>query len=52
VRLGKERVMNIGKIVREIEVLRDDDEPIQLPEDQPSIPEPMQAQPSRSPISV
>jgi hypothetical protein len=52
VRLGKERVMNIGKIVREIEVLRDDDEPIQLPEDQPSFPEPMQTQPSQSPISV
>ena len=44
--------MNIGEIVREIEVLRDDDGPIKRPEDQPSIPEPMQPQPSRSPVSI
>jgi hypothetical protein len=40
VRLGKEREMDIGKIVREIEVLRDGEEPIHLPEDESSIPEP------------
>jgi hypothetical protein len=50
VRFRKERAMNIGEIIREIEVLPDEQEPIQFPEDQPSIPEPVQPQPAGSPV--
>jgi hypothetical protein len=42
--------MDIGEIVREIEVLPDEEEPIQLPTDQPSIPEQMEPQPARTPV--
>ena len=48
---GEECAMDIGKIIREIEVLPDEG-PIQLPEDQPSDPEPAQPLPTRSPIPV
>jgi hypothetical protein len=50
VRFRRERAMNIGEIVREIEVLPEEQEPIQLPDDQPSFPEPVQPQPDRSPV--
>jgi hypothetical protein len=44
--------MDIGKILREIEVLPDEEEPILFPEDQPSEPEPAAPQPIQPPIPV
>jgi hypothetical protein len=41
--------MEIGKIIREIDVLPEDAAMVRLPEDQPSTPEPTQPEPSRSP---
>jgi hypothetical protein len=47
--LGKERAMNIGRIIREIEVLPEEEQ-VQLPEDQPTTPEPTQPEPVRQPV--
>lgn len=41
--------MNIGRIIREIEVLPEE-EPLQVPEDQPTTPEPTQPEPVRRPV--
>jgi hypothetical protein len=43
--------MEIGKIVREIEVLPDEEVP-QVPEDQPSVPEPTRPESARSLVSA
>ena len=44
--------MDIGKIIREIEVLPEEEERIRFPEDQPSEPQPAPPQPAPSPVPV
>jgi hypothetical protein len=41
--------MNIGRIIREIEVLPEEEQ-VQLPEEQPTTPEPTQPEPVRQPV--